>query len=207
MNQWDERFAGEEFVYGTEPNRWLQANASRIAPKGRVLCLGEGEGRNAVWLAEQGFAVDAVDASSVGLQKALRLAASRKVTITTILADLAQYSPAAGQYDAVVLIFVHLPPDLRSRVHSLAQAALKPGGVLIVEAFTPRQLPRSSGGPKKPEMLFEVAMLRADFPAVVWDGLEEVETDLGEGTLHRGLASVVRDFGRLSQSAQLGGCF
>jgi 2-polyprenyl-3-methyl-5-hydroxy-6-metoxy-1,4-benzoquinol methylase len=207
MNQWDERFSSADFVYGTAPNQWLAANASRIASGGRILSLGEGEGRNAVWLAEQGFLVDAVDASPVGLEKARRLAASRKVFVSTTLADLATYSPEPGKYDAVVLVFIHLPPAIRGRVHALAQAALKPGGVVIIEAFTPRQLTRSSGGPKKLDMLFEAAMLRADFPAIAWESLEELDTDLAEGSLHRGSAAVVRGLGRLGENPQLRGCF
>ena len=207
MNQWDERFGTADFVYGTAPNQWLATNAARIAPRGRVLSLGEGEGRNAVWLADQGFSVVAVDSSSVGLEKARRLAACHKVTISTTLADLAEYAPEPGKYDAVNLIYMHLPPATRAKVHALAQSALKPGGVVIIEAFTPRQLPRTSGGPKKPDMLFEPAMLRADFPAIVWDSLEELEIDLTEGTLHQGRAAVVRGFGRLPENAQLRGCF
>jgi SAM-dependent methyltransferase len=207
MNIWDERFASADFVYGTAPNQWLAASASRIFRGGRILSLGEGEGRNAVWLAEQGFAVDAVDSSAVGLEKARRLAASRKVGVSTTVADLAQYTPESGRYDAVVLVFIHLPPAIRAKVHARAQAALKPGGAVIVEAFTPRQLPLSSGGPKQPDMLLEPAMLRADFPAIVWESLEEVEIDLAEGSLHRGRAAVVRGIGRLPVNAQLHGCF
>ena len=112
---WDERYGGDGFAYGTAPNRWLEAQVAALPAGGRVLCLGEGEGRNAVWLAEQGFTVDAVDGSPVGLD------------------------------------------------------ALKPAGIVIIEAFAPRQLGRPSGGPRQAEMLYDASLLRADFPGVECD--------------------------------------
>ncbi|HEY3446331.1 MAG TPA: class I SAM-dependent methyltransferase [Myxococcales bacterium] len=205
---WDQRFAGDEFAYGLAPNRWLEETAPKaIAPGGKVLSLGEGEGRNAVWLARQGFQVDAVDGSSVGMEKAQRLAAKAGVSIQTTVADLASYRPAEGAYDAVVLVYVHLPPALRPRVHQAAQKALKPGGVLVLEAFTPRQLGRPSGGPPVAEMLYEPTQLASDFPALLWDSLAEKEIVLDEGALHRGPAMVVRALGRLPKDPKLGGCF
>ncbi|MGC4116407.1 MAG: methyltransferase domain-containing protein [Myxococcales bacterium] len=208
MTVWDQRFAGEEFVYGVAPNRWLAETAPKaIAPGGKILTLGEGEGRNAVYLASLGFQVDAVDASSVGLEKARKLAAKAGVSVATTISDLASYQPAEGAYDAVVLIYLHLPPALRPRVHLLAQKALKPGGVVILEAFTPRQLGRKSGGPPVAEMLYEPAQVAADFPAVLWDTLAETEVVLDEGTLHRGSAMVVRALGRFPKDPKLCGCF
>lgn len=197
MSQWDDRFSSPDYVYGTEPNRWLRAQSGVIRPGGRVLSLGEGEGRNAVWLAGQGFQVDAVDGSAVGLAKARRLAAERGVALRTEVADLDAYQPEAGAYDALVLIFVHLPPALRARVHAAGAAALRPGGVVIVEAFTPRQLGRGSGGPRQADLLAEVSTLRGDFPSVEWWVLEEAEVQLDEGPLHRGAAAVVRGVGHL----------
>ena len=197
---WDERFAGEGYVYGTAPNTWLEAQASRLKAGSRVLSLGEGEGRNAVWLATQGHRIEAVDGSSVGLEKAQRLAATRGVTIQATVTDLATFVPALGAYDAVVLIFVHLPLPLRALVHARAQAALAPGGVLVIEAFTPRQLAFTSGGPKQVEALYELETLRQDFPGIAWDVLREEEIELDEGPLHRGKAAVVRGLGRRTGS-------
>jgi SAM-dependent methyltransferase len=197
MSQWDDRFSSPDYVYGTEPNRWLRAQSGVIRPGGRVLSLGEGEGRNAVWLAGQAFQVDAVDGSAVGLAKARRLAAERGVALRTEVADLDAYQPEAGAYDALVLIFVHLPPALRARVHAAGAAALRPGGVVIVESFTPRQLGRGSGGPKQADLLAEVSTLRADFPSVEWWVLDEAEVELDEGPLHRGAAAVVRGVGQV----------
>jgi SAM-dependent methyltransferase len=192
---WDERYAAPGFAYGTTPNRWLEARAGDIRPGGRVLSLGEGEGRNAVWLAEQGFLVDAVDASSVGLEKARELAAGRGVSIRTQVDDLAAYRPEPGAYDALVLVFVHLPPTIRTLVHAAGARALKPGGVVIIEAFTHLQLGRPSGGPRQANLLYDVATLRSDFPGVDWKVLEEAEIELDEGPFHRGTAAVIRGVG------------
>jgi len=194
---WDERFTGDGYVYGTAPNAWLEAKASLLVRGSRILSLGEGEGRNAVWLAAQGHRVTAMDGSSVGLEKARRLAATRGVELMTVVADLADYQPEAGAYDALVLIFVHLPPPLRAEVHARAQAALRPGGLLILEAFTPRQLAFSSGGPKDAALLYERDVIRRDFPWLAWDPLREEEIDLDEGPLHQGRAAVLRGLGRL----------
>jgi SAM-dependent methyltransferase len=196
LNPWDERFAGEGFAYGTEPSRWLVEHAGRF-PRGLpVLALGEGEGRNAVFLAGLGLDVEAVDGSPVGLAKAARLAASRGASLRTTVADLADFVPAPGVFGGVVLVFLHLPPLLRATVHARAAAALAPGGVVVLEAFTPRQLARSSGGPKQADMLYEPAILRADFPRVEWEVLEDREADLDEGPLHQGRAALLRGLGR-----------
>ena len=196
VNGWDERFAGEEYVYGTDPNRWLVAHADQFRPGGRVLCLGEGEGRNAVWLAKRGFVVEAVDASAVGLAKARQLAARGGVWIDTLVADLGAYEPAEGRYDGVVLIFVHFPPSVRSLVHSRAAAALARDGIIVFEAFTRKQLSNSSGGPKQANMLYDEEMVRCDFAGLEWEVLREEEIDLDEGSLHRGRAAVVRGIAR-----------
>jgi len=195
MSMWDERFAGEGYVYGTRPNAWLASVAGRLRAGSRILSLGEGEGRNAVWLAQQGHRVEAVDGSAVGLAKAQRLAAERGVALATTVADLAAYRPEPKSWDAVILIFLHLPPPLRAAVHAGVEAALVPGGRLVVEAFTPRQLALSSGGPRQAELLYEVATLRADFPVITWEELREEEIELDEGPLHRGRAAVVRGLG------------
>ncbi len=196
MSFWDERFSGDEYAYGTEPSRWLVEQVQHVPPGGRVLSLGEGEGRNAVWLAEHGFSVVAVDGSPVGLEKARRLAVLRSVRIDTVVEDLSRFRPAPSTYDALLLVFVHLAPALRVVVHATGASALKPGGVVILEAFTPRQLAFSSGGPKDPAALYEADAIRADFRGVRWDILEEVETELDEGVHHRGRAAVLRGVGR-----------
>jgi SAM-dependent methyltransferase len=196
MNPWDERFAGEGFAYGTEPSRWLVEQAHRIPPGLPVLALGEGEGRNAVFLAGRGLEVEAVDGSPVGLAKAQRLASSRGLPLRTTVADLADHVAAPGRFGAVVLVFLHLPPGLRATVHARAAAALAPGGVVVLEAFTPRQLSFTSGGPRQLDMLYDRETILGDFPGVEWDVLEETEVELDEGPLHQGRASLLRGRGR-----------
>jgi cyclopropane fatty-acyl-phospholipid synthase-like methyltransferase len=175
----------------------------------RALVVGDGEGRNGVWLAKQGLDVLSVDASAVGMDKARRLASSCGVTLRTETVDLTAWAWPTGEYDVVVSIFLHFPPVVRARLHAAMLTALKPGGVLILEAFTPEQLKYKSGGPPVREMLYTADMLRADFNvqggtnaagagrAGAAGGaelmlLEETLTDLDEGPYHRGRAAVVR---------------
>jgi SAM-dependent methyltransferase len=197
MNFWDQRFAEPGFKYGTEANAFLRDAAQRLAPASTVLVPGDGEGRNGVWLAEQGHAVTSVDNSSVGLQKAQTLAAERGVTLTTALVDLADWAPLSASVDAVVLIYVHLPGSFRLRAHRALAQGLKPGGWLILEAFHPQQLQHRSGGPQDVDMLYTPEQMTAEFdgllrPELAWQG----ETTLSEGPGHQGLAHVTRWLGQ-----------
>lgn len=196
MNFWDQQFAVAGYKYGTQPNAFLVAQAQRLPPAAEVLLPGDGEGRNSVWLAQQGHCVTAVDMSRVGLDKTERLAAERGVTVRTVCADLAEWQPEAGTADAVVLTFLHLPPALRPVVHRRLCDALRPQGLLILEAFHPDQLPLTSGGPKDPAMLYTLDMLRADFAGLEELHASETETQLDEGPGHQGLARVTRWVGR-----------
>ena len=132
---WDERYSTEEFVYGTTPNAFLVSAIDRL-PRGRVLCVAEGEGRNAVYLAQAGCAVLAVDASRVGLEKARRLARERAVHIDTLVADLADFAIQPDSWDAVVSIFCHVPSAGRPHLHRQVIRTLKPGGRLLVLEFS-----------------------------------------------------------------------
>jgi SAM-dependent methyltransferase len=192
---WDERYRGPDYAYGTEPNDFLVATADQL-PAGRVLCLGEGEGRNAVWLAGRGLEVTAVDASGVGLEKARRLAAERGVAVDTVHADLATFTLEPGAWDAVVSIFCHLPPALRADVHRRAVAGLRPGGVLLLEAYTPRQLDLGTGGPPVAELMMDADTLRAELAGLDFLHLEELERDIREGAFHAGVGAVVQVLGR-----------
>ena len=188
---WDERYLGEEYVYGTEPNDFLRSVAGQL-PVGRVLCIGEGEGRNAAFLASLGHDVTALDASSVGLAKAARLARSRGLSVRTLHADLADYRFEPGAWDAIVSIFCHTPRPLRRAVHAGVVTALRPGGVFVLEAYTPEQLARGTGGPPSAELMMRLADLREELGGLsLRHGLELVR-DVTEGRLHRGEASVVQ---------------
>lgn len=188
---WNERFSAPEFVYGTAPNDFLAASAAAI-PAGPVLSIGDGEGRNGVFLAAQGHAVTSLDASPVGLAKARRLAAERGVSIETVEADLAVYHIAEGAYAGIVSIFCHLPSALRRRVHAQVVAGLMPGGVFVLEAYTPAQLAFGTGGPKDADMLPTLEGLRAELPGLAFEHAEELEREVHEGTLHAGRSAVVQ---------------
>ena len=188
---WDERYATDEYLYGTEANTFLTSVIDRIPP-GRVLCLAEGEGRNAVWLAEQGRSVTAVDASPVGLDKARQLAAARGVYIDAVVADLADYPIPADHWDAIVSIFCHIRPDLRLDLHRRSVRGLRPGGVFVLEAYTPAQLRYRTGGPPHEAMLMTLAGLRQELAGLDFVHAVECEREVVEGRLHHGLGAVVQ---------------
>lgn len=197
MNFWDQNFSVPGFKYGTQPNVFLTEQAYRLALASKVLVPGDGEGRNGVWLAQQGHFVTSVDMSAVGLGKARQLAAEHGVALATEVVDLADWTPEPDSFDAVVLTYVHLPPAIRAAAHQRLCSALRPGGVWIQECFHPGQLAHSSGGPKDETMLYTLEMLRSD----LGDALEELlawegETSLSEGPGHQGVARVTRLVGR-----------
>lgn len=201
MSFWDEQFSAPGFKYGTAPNAFLAEEAARFAPASRILVPGDGEGRNSVWLAEQGHSVTALDLSPVGLGKARALASERGVTIATELADLSAWSPEPGAWDAIVLTYVHLPPAWRADAHGRLARGLAPGGLLILEAFHPAHRGRSSFGPKDASLLYTLEMLREDFgvpssPALIELLGAECEVMLDEGPGHRGASVVTRYVGR-----------
>jgi hypothetical protein len=196
INFWDQQFGLDGYKYGTQPSAFLVDQSHRLKPGSNVLVPGDGEGRSGACLAQQGHKVTTMDGSAVGLEKAKALAASRGVHLQTVHGDLSDWMPTPDSADAVVLTFVHLPPAIRLAAHRRLMHALRPGGLILIEAFHPRQLPLRSGGPKDVAMLYTLAMLRQDF-----DGLdeclgEEVETLLDEGPGHQGQAQVVRWIGR-----------
>lgn len=187
---WNERYAVDEYIYGTEPNSFLREQAHLL--RGPVLSLAEGEGRNAVFLASLGLDVLGVDQSAVGLAKAQALARSRHVTIRTEVADLGVFLPAEGSYGSVVSISAHLPSAVRHRLYPIIERSLRPGGILILEAYSEAQLARDTGGPKDADMLMTTAKVRAEFPNLQPMLLQEVQREVREGTFHTGVASVVQ---------------
>jgi cyclopropane fatty-acyl-phospholipid synthase-like methyltransferase len=189
---WNSRFSEPGYAYGTEPNAFLVSQKHYLLPGLKALAVGDGEGRNGVWLAQQGLDVLSVDGSEVGLRKAQELAKSRCVSIRTEIADLTTWKWPENEFDVVVAIFIHFPPETRERMHEKMLRALKPGGVLIMEAFTPEQLEYKTGGPPAREMLYTAEMLRDEFSSGEILLLQQLLTDLHEGSYHRGTASVVR---------------
>jgi len=201
---WDRRYAEAAYAYGTEPNAFLVEVADRI-PAGPVLCLAEGEGRNAVWLAGRGHAVTAVDASAAGLAKARALADARDVAIETVAADLASYRIGEQAWSGIVAIFAHLPPALRRSVHRAAVQGLAPRGVFVLEAFTPDQLGHDTGGPRAREMLYTLAALREDLAGLEFLVGRELERDVVEGNYHTGRAAVVQVLARRTPAGEHAG--
>jgi len=188
---WDNKYDGEDYLYGTEPNDFLREQMHRLK-KGRVLCLAEGEGRNAVHLARAGFEVTAVDSSAVGLAKAARLAAQHGVVIELLRTDLADYTVAPGSWEAIVSIFCHLPADLRRRVHRDVVAGLCAGGTLLLEAYTPRQLDFGTGGPPSAEFMMELGTLEEELAGLNFLHGAELVREVVEGTGHTGTGAVVQ---------------
>ncbi len=189
---WDDRYAGGGFQFGETPNLFLMSQAHRLKPGMRALAVGDGEGRNGVWLAEQGLRATSVDWSAVGLEKARALAVGRGVALETVTADVTRWDwPDAG-FDAIAWIFVHLPPEDRAIACAGAMRALAPGGLLLLEAFTPAQEGRRSGGPKDPSLLWSRALVERHFAGLEVLELLEGTVALDEGPRHQGLAEVVR---------------
>jgi SAM-dependent methyltransferase len=198
---WDERYGEAAFVYGVEPNEFLVSAAQWLPAGGSILSLGEGEGRNALFLAKAGHQVVAVDQSDVGLAKAARLAREAGCSIATQAADLADFDLGEQRYDAIVSIFCHLPATLRQSIHASIKRGLRDGGLFITESYAPEQLQYDSGGPKDGDMLVSLDELTrefADFEQLhAFTGTREVN----EGEFHRGLAAVTQ-FVRRSGDSQ-----
>ncbi len=188
---WDQRYDSADYLFGTQPNDFLAATAPGI-PAGKLCCLADGEGRNGVYLAELGHEVTSIDASAVALKKAEALALKRKVSLRTIAANLLEYDLGQSQWDCIVSIFFHLPTALRRKLHGNIIRALRPGGYLILEAYTPAQLKFKTGGPAEPDLLMSETILEQDFARLQIIHLLETEREVIEGTGHHGHAAVVQ---------------
>ncbi len=192
LEKWEQRYGALEYFYGTDPNDLLRQRCDSIRLCGTVLCLAEGEGRNAVFLAGQGYQVTAVDQSVAGLAKAERLAAQRGVSIVTALADLADYPMGSACWDGIVSIWCHLPRGLRADVHRRAIEALTPGGVFLLETYTPAQLAHHTGGPRSADLLPTLEQLQGELVGLELVHAVECERMVHEGSGHDGLSAVVQ---------------
>jgi SAM-dependent methyltransferase len=188
---WEERYRSDAYVYGTEPNEFLRAHIDAL-PMGDVLCLAEGEGRNAVHLAATGRDVHAVDLTEAGVAKTLRLAAQRGVTVSAVVADLAVHDIGASQWDAIVSIFAHMPAHVRRDLHRRVVSALRPGGVMLLEAYAPAQLGRGTGGPATVDLMMSLDVLREELEGLDMVHALETERVVVEGVGHTGVGSVVQ---------------
>lgn len=188
---WNERYSQVEYVYGETPNVFFAAQLDKLSA-GAIILPCEGEGRNAVYAASQGWDVKAFDTSEEGQKKALLLAGKKNVLFEYTVEDALAISYPANSADAVAFIFAHFPPAVRTLIHQKAMGWLKPGGTLILEAFNPAQLNNQSGGPKEPEMLYTAAMLNEDFKGLDIVLLHNVQTIISEGKYHAGIADTIQ---------------
>lgn len=198
--RWDERYSTQEFAYGEEPNNYLKEQLEKL-PVGTILFPAEGEGRNAVFAARLGWTVSAFDISTEGKKKALQLAKTHNVTIDYQVGELQALQYAAGQFDAIALIYAHFPADIKSLYHKTLDHYLHKGGYIIFEAFSKKHLDYLArnehvGGPKDLAMLFSIDEIKLDFANYEIIELTEMEIELREGLFHNGTGSVIRFVGR-----------
>ncbi len=192
---WNERYAAATYGYGTQPNDFLAYAATRLPPQAKILSLGEGEGRNAVFLAGRGHHVTALDQSEVGLKKAQQLAATQGCRIDTQVADLVDFDLGSARWDAIISIFCHVPQELRHALYPRIAAALKPNGLFIMEAYAPEQLGYGSGGPKEADWLVALADVAAGLPTLTACHAMTGTRTIQEGQFHNGLSCVTQYIG------------
>ena len=192
MNVWNERYKQDEYHFGTEPNAFLLSQVVRLKPGMSCLAVADGEGRNGVWLAEQGLQVLSVDNSSVAIAKARALAKLRNVNMGVELVDLALWDWPEAEFDVVVGIFIQFAaPELRSQLFANIKRCLKPGGMLILQGYTPRQLEYRTGGPSQIENLYTETMLREAFFDMEILYLHEHDDIINEGAGHSGMSALI----------------
>ena len=189
---WDERYQQPGYLFGTGPAAFLQREAYRLAPQSRVLAVADGEGRNSVFLARQGHDVVAMDSSAVGLEKARRLAAEHDVTIRFLEADIDAWEWTPDAFDAIVAIFIQFaPPAQRDRIFAGMARSLRPGGLLLLHGYAPRQVGYGTGGPPHAENMYTLPMLRAAFTGFEVLHEADYDADIQEGTGHAGRSALI----------------
>lgn len=194
-NFWNDRFSTQEYAYGEEPNEFLKIEISKISQAGKILLLGEGEGRNANYAAQLGWTVDAVDWSEEGKRKAEILARKNNLIFNYSVFDLRQYTPQIGLYDVVGLIFLHFEEEIREQIHKKAIESLRVGGKIILEAYDKSQIGKSSGGPQELDLLYSLEDIVNDFSELEFEEFSQETVYLNEGKFHIGDASVIRFVG------------
>lgn len=188
---WDQRYGGPDYAYGKNPNDFLKSMV-HIIPKGKVFCLGEGEGRNAVFLAQLGYEVTALDYSSAGLLKTRQLASENKVKINVIQTDVTHYQFEKAHWQGIISIFFHIPKKERKALHRKCINALAKGGIFILEAYSPRQIEFATGGPKDPDFLMGLEDVKSELDGLKFEVAHEIEREVHEGQYHNGIGSVIQ---------------
>ena len=192
LTRWENRFAGDEYAFGEAPNDFLQRSARLLPASGRALAVADGEGRNGVWLAQQGLQVDSFDFSPRGVAKAKSLAERRGVAINARAVDIFDYGWPAETFDLVVAIFIQfVGPKEREQVFASIKRTLKSGGVLLLEGYTPKQVEYGTGGPKARENMYTREILERSFADFANIEISEYEADLHEGTSHSGRSALI----------------
>ena len=198
--RWNERYSNEAYAYGQDPNDFLKQELKKISPA-KILFPAEGEGRNALFAASLGWEVSAFDIAQEGKNKAMKLAQERGLKIDYQVGNLSELNYEPAQFDAIALIYAHFPAAIKSDLHIALSKLLKPGGVIVFEAFSKSHIEYNSknekvGGPKELDMLFSIEEIKNDFPEYTMALLEEKEIELQEGLFHNGIGSVIRFVGR-----------
>lgn len=191
---WNERFGSEDYAYGTEPNQFYKEQLGKLAP-GKILFPAEGEGRNAVFAAKQGWNVTAFDPSIEGKRKAEKLASLNRVSIDYQIDNYEFVDFPQESFDCIVLIFAHMHPFKRKEYHQKLMSFLKPGGTLILEGFSKKQINNDTGGPRDVNMLFSKEELQSDFGLFSDLDIQETDVVLNEGPFHKGTSSVIKILG------------
>jgi len=190
--RWDERYSTPDYLFGTEPNAFLASQADLLVPGQSALAVADGEGRNGVWLASKGLTVTAFDASAVGLHKAKRLAAENGVNVDYRLASIEDWTWTENRFDVVVAIFIQFaPPELREKIFAGIKQCLKPGGLLLLQGYTPKQLEYGTGGPPTGENLYTRRLLEDAFAGFEIMRLEEYDSEIREGSGHSGMSALI----------------
>ena len=192
---WNNRYAEKDFAYGTEPNDFLKDELEKL-PAGKILFVCEGEGRNAVFAAKQNWIVEAFDLSKEGKRKASLLAKQNNVSINYQIANASKIEYSENSFHVVVLIYAHFPETIRKSVHERIVSWLKPGGIVVLEAFNPNQLNNTSGGPKDLTMLYTKEIMTDDFKNLMVQQISTETIELNEGKYHIGKADVIRFVGK-----------
>jgi len=195
--RWEGRFAAPEYIFGTAPNVFLAAQKHLLPPRGKALAIADGEGRNGVWLAEQGLDVLSLDRSPAAQNKSRALAAARGLTIRTELADVLHWTFPESEFDVIAVIFTQFaPPAERMRLFAGLRKALKPGGLLLMQGYRPEQLAYGTGGPKQADHMYTSALLEAAFSGFAELNIDEHDSEMAEGTAHGGMSALIDLVGR-----------
>ncbi len=192
FDRWQTRFAAPGYLFGTAPNAFLKSQAHRLRPGQKALALADGEGRNGVWLAEQGLDVLSLDFSTVAQDKARALAGKRGVRLRVERADLSRWDWPVNEFDVVAAIFIQFADAvLRSKIFAGIKKALKPGGLLLLQGYSPKQLEYKTGGPSEIERLYTRELLEKSFADFSSVEIAEHDSAIEEGAGHAGMSALI----------------